>query len=171
MTCKGVYLICPELGKLRTWKYPRTTAEVHHGFLFRRGPRLCGRSPGRRFSCRAGRLVPRSEWSTREAADEAARAEIAGSQQRCCDIALAPSASVSAAEPDHHFDGAWDTVLSCENTAGAQGYSFKFPSVVKDGVLHGEKGTKGKPGWLQLDGKILTDGSAKIRSRNTALDR
>jgi hypothetical protein len=77
-------------------------------------------------------------------------------------IALAPSASVSAAEPDRHFDGTWDTVLSCENTAGAQGYSFKFPSVVKDGVLHGEKGTKGKPGWLQLDGKILTDGSAKI---------
>ena len=53
-------------------------------------------------------------------------------------------------------------MLSCENTAGAQGYSFKSPSVVKDGVLHGEKGPKGKPGWLQLDGKILTDGSAKI---------
>ncbi|MGA2113947.1 MAG: hypothetical protein ABSH56_04270 [Bryobacteraceae bacterium] len=29
-------------------------------------------------------------------------------------------------------------------------------------MLHGEKGTKGKPGWLQLDGKVLTDGSAKI---------
>jgi len=77
-------------------------------------------------------------------------------------IAMVLSTSVSAAEPDQHFDGAWDTVLSCENTAGAQGYSFKFQSVVKDGVLHGEKGSKGKPGWLQLDGKILTDGSAKI---------
>jgi hypothetical protein len=63
---------------------------------------------------------------------------------------------------DNPFDGVWDTILSCENTAGAQGYSFKFPSVVKDGVLHAEKGTKGKPGWLQLDGKVLTDGSAKI---------
>jgi len=70
--------------------------------------------------------------------------------------------SVSAGEPDHNFDGAWDTVLSCEDTAGTQVYSFKFPSVVKDGVLHGEKGTKEKPGWLQLDGKTLTDGSAKI---------
>jgi hypothetical protein len=77
-------------------------------------------------------------------------------------IVLAPGANVSAAEPDRSFDGAWDTVLSCENTAGAQGYSFKFPSVVKDGVLHGQKGTKGKPGWLQLDGKILADGSANI---------
>ena len=67
-----------------------------------------------------------------------------------------------AASGDGRFDGAWDTVLSCENTAGAMGYSFKFPSTVKDGVLHGEKGTKGKAGWLQLDGEILADGSAKI---------
>lgn len=77
-------------------------------------------------------------------------------------LALAPGASLSGAELDRHFDGTWDTVLSCENTAGAQGYSFKFPSVVRDGALHGEKGTKGKPGWLQLDGKILADGSANI---------
>jgi hypothetical protein len=33
---------------------------------------------------------------------------------------------------------------------------------VKDGVLHAEKGTKGKPGWLQVDGKILSDGSARL---------
>ena len=53
--------------------------------------------------------------------------------------------------------------LSCEKPGhDAQGYSFKFPSIVKDGVLHAEKGTKGKPGWLQLDGKLQTDGSAKI---------
>ena len=60
------------------------------------------------------------------------------------------------------FDGTWDTVLSCENASGAMGYSFKFVSVVKDAVLHGEKGDKGKPGWLQLDGKIASDGSADL---------
>ena|SRR5579863_1605318 len=75
---------------------------------------------------------------------------------------LASGAGVSAANRDPHFDGTWETVVSCQNTAGAVGYSFKFPSVVKDGVLHGEKGTKGKPGWLQLDGKILADGSANL---------
>jgi hypothetical protein len=69
---------------------------------------------------------------------------------------------VLPAAGDGPFDGTWDTVLSCENTAGALGYSFKFPSMVKDGMLHGEKGKKGKPGWLQLDGKILPDGSANI---------
>lgn len=76
-------------------------------------------------------------------------------------ILLAVVASVAAAE-DQKFDGTWDTVLSCENAAGALGYSYKFPSVVKDGTLHGEKGKKGKPGFLQLDGKILPDGSAKF---------
>jgi len=79
-------------------------------------------------------------------------------------VALAaplPTASLRAA-PGSGFDGVWDTVLSCENAAGALGYSFKFPSTVKDGVLHGEKGTKGKAGWLQLDGKILSDGAANI---------
>jgi hypothetical protein len=70
-------------------------------------------------------------------------------------------ALVTAAE-DEKFDGNWETVLSCENAAGALGYSYKFPSIVKDGTLHGEKGKKGKPGFLQLDGKILADGSAKI---------
>lgn len=33
---------------------------------------------------------------------------------------------------------------------------------MKDGALHAEKGEKGKPGWLQLDGKILRDGTASI---------
>ena len=71
--------------------------------------------------------------------------------------------AVLRASPAHGpFDGTWDTVLSCENAGGAMGYSFKFPSIVKDRVLHGEKGTKGKPGWLQLDGKIQADGAADI---------
>lgn len=77
-------------------------------------------------------------------------------------IALALAMAVRVGAEDQHFDGTWDTVLSCENAAGALGYSYRFFSVVKDAALHGEKGTKGKAGWLQLDGKILSDGSAKI---------
>jgi hypothetical protein len=75
--------------------------------------------------------------------------------------AAAPAVTI-AADANKRFDGTWDTILSCENAAGALGYSYKFPSIVKDAVLHGEKGTKNKPGWLQLDGKILPDGSARI---------
>ncbi len=77
-------------------------------------------------------------------------------------IAATAFKDLRAADGARRFDGTWDTILSCENTAGALGYSFKFPSIVKDGVLHGEKGAKEKPGWLQIDGTILEDGSAKL---------
>jgi hypothetical protein len=61
-----------------------------------------------------------------------------------------------------HFDGVWDTVLSCPNTSGALGYSFRFSSTVRDGSLHAEKGTKGQPGWLEINGKIKSDGAATL---------
>ncbi|HTX25351.1 MAG TPA: hypothetical protein VMD03_11910 [Steroidobacteraceae bacterium] len=67
-----------------------------------------------------------------------------------------------AAEAQHPFDGVWRTTLSCSNSHGALGYSFEFPSVVKDDVLHGEKGTRGEPGWLSLDGRIAPDGAAML---------
>jgi hypothetical protein len=69
--------------------------------------------------------------------------------------------SLSAAD-EHPFDGTWETTVSCENAAGALGYSYRFDSVVKNDVLHGEKGDKGKPGWFQLDGKIAPDGTARF---------
>jgi hypothetical protein len=60
------------------------------------------------------------------------------------------------------FDGEWDLVLTCPNSNGALGYSFRFSAWVKDGVLHAEKGVKGEPGWLQLDGSIPADGHASL---------
>jgi len=67
-----------------------------------------------------------------------------------------------AASAKSPFDGTWDTILSCENAAGALGYSYKFSSVVKDGLLHGQRGSKGKPGFFQIDGAIAADGTAKL---------
>jgi hypothetical protein len=72
---------------------------------------------------------------------------------------------VGAARADdavRKFDGIWDTILTCANSNGALGFSYHFDSSVKDGLLHGEKGTKGQPGWFQLDGKIPVDGSASL---------
>jgi hypothetical protein len=63
------------------------------------------------------------------------------------------------------FDGVWNTTLSCSTTAGALGYSYQFPSTVKGGVLHGERGAEGQPGWLRLDGTIQPDGRAKIHAK------
>lgn len=72
------------------------------------------------------------------------------------------AAGSSLAEDRSRFDGTWSAVLACSNTNGALGYSFKMPATVKDGVLHAEKGTKGQAGWLQIDGKIAVDGTAKL---------
>lgn len=60
------------------------------------------------------------------------------------------------------FDGLWQTTLSCENSNGALGYSFRFPSTIKNGVLHGDKGTAHEAGWLQIDGSIASDGAADL---------
>jgi len=68
-------------------------------------------------------------------------------------------------EPQARFDGVWTTVISCSVSVGALPYSYDFPAIVKDGVLHGERGIKGEPGWLQLEGRILPDGSAGISAR------
>jgi hypothetical protein len=60
------------------------------------------------------------------------------------------------------FDGTWDTVLSCSNRPGVLGFSYRFPSIVRDSVLHAEHGPKGQPGWLQIGGKIQQDGTARF---------
>lgn len=78
-------------------------------------------------------------------------------------LALAAFALITVrAADDHPFDGTWDTIYSCENSSGALGFSYRFDSVVKADVLHGEKGDRGKPGWFQLDGKIEADGAARF---------
>ncbi len=77
-------------------------------------------------------------------------------------IALAWLGTAHADDAKRRFDGIWTTTLSCTNTNGALGYSFQFASFVKDGVLHGEKGDKGQPGWMQIDGEIMQDGSANL---------
>ena len=73
--------------------------------------------------------------------------------------------AANAQDDTKRFDGTWDTTVSCSNTEGASGYSYQFPSTVKDGVLHGEKGEKGKPGRFELDGKILPDGTMKLYAK------
>jgi hypothetical protein len=62
----------------------------------------------------------------------------------------------------NHFDGMWQTTVSCAAARDALGYSFRFVSTVKDGVFHGVHGTSGEPGSLQIDGKIGADGIAKL---------
>ena len=67
------------------------------------------------------------------------------------------------------FDGTWNTTVTCEPKGGALGYTIHFVSTVSGGVLHGERGTKGQPAYLAIDGKIGNGGNAKLTaSGNTA---
>jgi predicted RecA/RadA family phage recombinase len=62
----------------------------------------------------------------------------------------------SVAEDGGRFDGNWNVTLVCPTD--------KFPAQVKNGVLHGENGTTGNPGWVALDGSIQADGSATLNA-------
>jgi hypothetical protein len=65
------------------------------------------------------------------------------------------------------FDGSWKVTVDTKefkNLDGttAQEWVINFPATVKNGVLRGEYGTRGKPGFYELDGKIAADGTASM---------
>jgi hypothetical protein len=65
------------------------------------------------------------------------------------------------------FDGPWAVTLNTPEYKDPTGvvslaYTFQFPAEVKNGVIHGEHGTKGQPAWLVIDGKIGPDGNAML---------
>jgi hypothetical protein len=70
--------------------------------------------------------------------------------------------SVALAADVQRFDGMWQTTVSCAAVRDALGYSYRFISTVKDGVLHGLHGIASQPGSLQIDGKIGADGIGKL---------
>ena len=77
-------------------------------------------------------------------------------------LALTLLPSVAAAAGGQHFDGQWQTTVSCLDSRGGLGYSYRFLGVVKDGVYHGLHGNLGQPGSLQVDGPIAADGTGKL---------
>src|SRR5579862_9033813 len=96
-------------------------------------------------------LVPGSVFSSRRAVVLVSLWALSGTGARADETA-----------GNRQFDGLWQTTLSCANSNGALGYSYRFASTVKNGVLHGEKGTAQKAGWLQIDGSVGSDGVADL---------
>jgi len=77
-------------------------------------------------------------------------------------------AQTADASAGSRFDGDWLVTMACPtNTeeSAARGYKRQFPARVKDGVLTGEDGTAGGPGWLRIAGTIGADGSARLDAR------
>ena len=84
-------------------------------------------------------------------------------------IFLLSSLAVSGQNTAGSFDGVWKTTVTCEPRGGTLGYTLHFISTVTGNVLHGERGIKGQPAYLAIDGKIAADGSAKLTANgNTA---
>ena len=76
--------------------------------------------------------------------------------------APSPAQAQTAAQ---HFDGKWQTTLSCEPSRGALGFSYRFDSVVKEGHFRGLHGTEGQPSYLLVEGDIAPDGSATLYAK------
>lgn len=75
-------------------------------------------------------------------------------------VAVAASPGILTAAD--RFDGNWLTTVSCASARDALGYSFRFTSEVKDSTVRGLHGTEGQPSSLLIEGKIETDGTAKL---------
>ena len=63
------------------------------------------------------------------------------------------------------FDGNWIASADCPYYQRNPPYSVQFEILISNGLLHGEHGKKGKPGWRALDGKIKPSGSASIHEQ------
>jgi hypothetical protein len=74
-------------------------------------------------------------------------------------LVLLPGVSVAGPV---HFDGSWQTTVSCEPSRGALGFSYRFLGEVKGGNFHGLHGAENQPGYLMVDGAISDDGSANL---------
>src|ERR1019366_593202 len=69
------------------------------------------------------------------------------------------------------FDGKWLTKLTCPAKGDTEGYTWQFASVMENSNFRGEHGTAGEPGYLLIEGKIATDGSAKLSATGIVASR
>jgi hypothetical protein len=75
--------------------------------------------------------------------------------------------NTKAASTDMAFDGTWSVTVDFQAYRNPDGTTAKawvkhFQVTVKNGILHGDVGTKGAPNWYELSGKIASDGAANL---------
>ncbi|GEM_PF-3315707 len=83
-------------------------------------------------------------------------------EARIVPAALSPTTDIIVTFDFWRFDGSWNVVVFCPESDGAPASAFRFMARVKDGVLHGERGSAGARGWMILDGAIQPDGTARL---------
>ncbi|WP_187437097.1 caspase family protein [Bradyrhizobium rifense] len=68
------------------------------------------------------------------------------------------------------FDGFWDAKISCDPVGQQLGWSDRFLSTVKNGVLVGQTGREGRPGSLTYNGFIDADGTIRVTATGLSGD-
>jgi caspase domain-containing protein len=76
-------------------------------------------------------------------------------------VLAAPPAPLPAGDV-RRFDGLWTATIVCERKGDVLAWSNVFIASVKNGVLHGQTGTDGRPGGITYDGTIKPNGSTEI---------
>jgi hypothetical protein len=74
----------------------------------------------------------------------------------------------AAAPGQTKFDGSWQVTLDAKEFKNADGskalpWVIQFPATIKNGSLHGERGTRGKSEFYELTGTVEADGTANLR--------
>ena len=76
---------------------------------------------------------------------------------------------------DTTFDGTWSVTLNAHEYKNPDGtlalaVVLHFPAKVNDGVLHGDWRSKRTSSWLEINGKIRTDGTAILNVKGRTGD-
>jgi len=108
-------------------------------------------------------LLPASSPSAIETRDM-------GTHTRMIPIALSPNTEIFMTFDSWRFDGSWTVVVFCPESKGAPASAYRFTVGVKDGLLHGERGSAGSRGWMTLDGTIQPDGMATLSASGVTND-
>ena len=80
-------------------------------------------------------------------------------------VALSPA--IARAQGAQPFDGRWNTTVTCKSAKDPAG--IKFVTEVRDGVLAGQVGTEGAPGFLRIDGKVTPAGVGHVYAKGRSV--
>jgi len=72
--------------------------------------------------------------------------------------------SLARGEEAPKFDGKWNTTVTCKT-----GAPVKFVTEVQSGVLGGQQGTEGAPGFLRIEGKVTPAGVGHVYAKGRSV--
>jgi hypothetical protein len=78
-----------------------------------------------------------------------------------------------AQDPQKHdtqrFDGKWATTVSCKTAKDAPASYVSFVTELRYGVLRGQQGAEGAPGYLRIDGKVTPAGVGHVYAKGLSV--